>query len=64
MDAPGGMISLFLPRRYDKILNVQEKLVAVAEMLFSSEELLTEKGDVQARGSCESFIRPSIDRNQ
>lgn len=53
--APGDMI---------KVLNVQGELVAVAEMLFSSEELLTEKGDVQAARLLRVFHPSSIDRNQ
>jgi len=53
--APGDMI---------KVLNVQGELVAVAEMLFSSEELLTEKGDVQAARLLRVFLPSSIDRNQ
>lgn len=53
--APGDMI---------KVLNVQGELVAVAEMLFSSEELLTEKGDIQAARLLRVFLPSSIDRNQ
>ncbi|NPU86073.1 MAG: tRNA pseudouridine(55) synthase TruB [Syntrophaceae bacterium] len=53
--APGDMI---------KVLNVQGELVAVAEMLFSSEQLLAEKGDVQAARLLRVFLPSNIDRNQ
>ncbi|MGV8079009.1 MAG: tRNA pseudouridine(55) synthase TruB [Syntrophales bacterium] len=53
--APGDMI---------KVLNVQGELVAVAQMLFSSEQLLTEKGDAQAAKLLRVFLPSNIDRNQ
>jgi len=60
----GGDIPFLAPGDMIKMLDVHGELIAVAQMLFSSEQLLAGKGEAQAARLLRVFLSSKLDRNQ